>query len=126
MSCAYTEPRNPDVTHDLVLGGDMMSYRWTINGHAYPDAQPLPVQQGQRVRPPYVNNTMMYHPMHLHGHTFVLRPSAGANGPRKDTVIVLLGQTVVTDLVADNPGQCAQHCHDIYHAESGMMTVLSY
>ncbi len=116
----------PDVTHDLVLSGGMMPYRWAINGHAYPDAQPLPVHQGQRVLLRYINNTTMYHPMHLHGHTFALRLSAYTNGPRKDTVIVLPGQMVQADLRADNPGQWAVHCHNIYHAESGMTTVLSY
>jgi multicopper oxidase len=119
--------RNPDVTHDLSLGGGMMPYRWTINGRAYPDDQPLPVRQGQYVRLRHTNTTTMYHPMHLHGHTFALRDSAGdPTGPRKDTVIVLPGQTVVTDLIADNPGQWVAHCHNIYHEAAGMMTVLSY
>ena len=60
--------------------------------------------------------------MHVHGHTFALT----AGGTRKDTVIVRPMQTVEVDLQADNPGQWATHCHNIYHAEAGMMTTLSY
>jgi FtsP/CotA-like multicopper oxidase with cupredoxin domain len=65
---------------------------------------------------------MMFHPMHVHGHTFALH----GNGVRKDTVIVRPMQSLVVDLEAGNPGQWATHCHNIYHAESGMMTTLSY
>jgi FtsP/CotA-like multicopper oxidase with cupredoxin domain len=65
----------------------------------------------------------MYHPMHIHGHTF----QAGQSGPRKDTVIVLPRQQVACDFDADNPGQWMTHCHNLYHAaESGMMAVLGY
>ncbi|SFR24878.1 Multicopper oxidase [Lentzea waywayandensis] len=64
---------------------------------------------------------MMWHPMHLHGHTFQL-----PGGPRKDTAIVLPGQTVVCDFDADNPGQWMVHCHNTYHAEAGMATTLGY
>ncbi|MCC3316718.1 multicopper oxidase domain-containing protein [Nocardia africana] len=67
----------------------------------------------------------MFHPMHLHGHTFQLRTPAG-NGPRKDTVIVGSMQTVEADLDTSNPGQWMLHCHNAYHQEAGMMTVLSY
>lgn len=66
--------------------------------------------------------TMMFHPMHVHGHTFGLR----VTGARKDTVIVHPMQSIAVDLDADNPGQWVTHCHNIYHAEAGMMTTLSY
>ena len=111
-----------DREHNLVLGGAMAPYRWTINGRTFADAEPLDVGEGERVRLRFVNNTMMFHPMHLHGHTFALRGS----GVRKDTMIVRPMQTLEVDLDADNPGQWAVHCHNIYHAESGMMTTLSY
>jgi FtsP/CotA-like multicopper oxidase with cupredoxin domain len=65
---------------------------------------------------------MMFHPMHLHGHTFAVVDG----GARKDTVIVRPMQSLDVDLDADNPGQWAAHCHNIYPAESGMMTTLSY
>lgn len=114
--------RGVDRSHSLRLGGSMMSYRWTINGRTFADAEPLEVQRGERVRLRMSNTSMMFHPMHVHGHTFALREG----GARKDTVIVRPRQTVEVDLDADNPGQWATHCHNIYHAESGMMTTLSY
>ena len=70
----------------------------------------------------FQNMTMMFHPMHVHGHTFALT----TGGARKDTVIVRRLQRVEVDLPADNPGQWATHCHNIYHAEAGMMTTLSH
>jgi FtsP/CotA-like multicopper oxidase with cupredoxin domain len=107
---------------DVVLAGGMMSYRWTINGARFPDTEPLEIAQGERVRLRLRNTSMMFHPMHLHGHTF----GVADDGARKDTVIVRPRQSVDVDVEADNPGQWALHCHNIYHAESGMMTVLSY
>ena len=68
------------------------------------------------------NRSMMFHPMHVHGHTFGLRQG----GARKDTVMVRPMESVEVDLDAVNPGQWATHCHNIYHAEAGMMTTLSY
>jgi FtsP/CotA-like multicopper oxidase with cupredoxin domain len=116
------DERGIDRRHSLVLGGSMAPYRWTVNGKTFPDAAPLPVHQGERVRLRFSNQTMMFHPMHLHGHTFAVVDG----GARKDTVIVRPMQSLDVDLDADNPGQWAAHCHNIYHAESGMMTTLSY
>ena len=113
------------MVHDLALGGPGQGYRWTINGETYDPNRGLPVHAGQRVRLRMTNTTTMFHPMHLHGHTFqVVTPTRV--GPRKDTVNVLPGQTVEVDFDADNPGQWLTHCHNIYHGESGMMTVVSY
>ena len=111
-----------DRTHTLALGGTMNPYRWTINGKAFPKASPLPVLKGQRVRLRMINHSMMFHPMHLHGHTF----ASSGGGARKDTIIVRPMQTVEVEFDAMNPGQWATHCHNIYHAERGMMTTLSY
>jgi len=80
------------------------------------------VQQDQRVRLDFVNKTDMWHPMHLHGHTYQL----GTGGPRKDTTIVLPGRTVSVYFDADNPGRWMLHCHNAYHGEAGMMTLLAY
>ncbi|MFP5254153.1 MAG: multicopper oxidase domain-containing protein, partial [Actinomycetes bacterium] len=102
--------------------GSMAPYRWTVNGRTFPDSAPLPVASGERVRLRFVNHTMMFHPMHLHGHTFALVDG----GARKDTVIVRPMRALEVDLDADNPGQWALHCHNILHAEAGMMTTLSY
>ena len=116
------DQRPTDRNHDLVLGGGMAPYRWTINGRTFPDTDPLQLTQGERVRLRFVNHTMMFHPMHVHGHTFALTK----NGARKDTAIVRPMTTLDVDLDANNPGQWATHCHNIYHAETGMMTTLSY
>ena len=105
----------------------MAKYDWTINGHPYADTQPLTITQGQRATMTFTNTTMMWHPMHLHGHTFHVLTPDGHPGPRKDTVIVLPMQTVTVDLVADNPGTAWMlHCHNTYHQEAGMMTSLDY
>lgn len=64
--------RSIDRRHDLVLAGSVAPYRWTINGKMFPDAEPLQVVQGERVRLRFVNRSMMFHPMHVHGHTFAL------------------------------------------------------
>jgi multicopper oxidase len=119
--------RQPDVTHRLELTGGMARYDWGINGMSLdmtdPGALRFLMRQGQRVRVVFANTTTMYHPMHIHGHTF----AAGQAGTRKDTVIVLPGQQVACDFDADNPGQWMTHCHNLYHApESGMMAILGY
>ena len=100
----------------------MGGYAWTINGRKLPDSAPLPVRQGERVRLRFINRTMMFHPMHVHGHTFAVT----GGGPRKDTVIIRPMQRLDVEFDADNPGQWATHCHNIYHAERGMMVKLSY
>jgi FtsP/CotA-like multicopper oxidase with cupredoxin domain len=111
-----------DRTHELVLGGGMMPYRWTINGHTFDDSSPLLVRQGERVRMRLVNRSTMFHPMHVHGHIVQL----AGGGARKDTVVVKPAQTVTVDLDADNPGQWMTHCHNAYHADAGMMANLGY
>jgi multicopper oxidase len=114
--------RSADRTHALALGGGMMPYRWTINGRTFPDSDALPLRAGERVRLRLVNRTMMFHPMHLHGHTFAVADT----GVRKDTVIVRPHEVLDVDLDADNPGRWMAHCHNIYHAEAGMMVELAY
>jgi FtsP/CotA-like multicopper oxidase with cupredoxin domain len=115
-----------DVTHQIKLTGGMGKYNWAINGKPFdmkdPEANPILVQEGQRVRLDFVNTTTMWHPMHLHGHTYQL----GTSGPRKDTAIVLPKKTVSVYLDADNPGQWMLHCHNAYHGEAGMMANVAY
>lgn len=115
--------REPDAVVDVQLNGQMQPYAWGINGKVFGQDTPITVKAGQRVRLRMSNMTMMSHPMHLHGHTWGL-PSNG--GLRKDTVLVMPMQTVTADLQADNPGVWMYHCHNIYHAELGMMTTLRY
>jgi FtsP/CotA-like multicopper oxidase with cupredoxin domain len=112
--------RKPQRTHRLTLGGAMMPYRWTINATTFDHNQPLLVGRGERVRLRIVNDTDMFHPMHLHGHTFAV----AGGGARKDTVVVRARQRVTVDFDATNPGRWMVHCHNAYHAEAGMMTLL--
>jgi FtsP/CotA-like multicopper oxidase with cupredoxin domain len=115
-----------DLTLSADLSGGMMSYDWAINGQPYPNNRPLTISQGQRATLTFTNRTMMWHPMHLHGHTVqIIRPD-GSLGARKDTTIVLPMRTVSVALVADNPGIWMLHCHNTYHQEAGMMTSLDY
>lgn len=114
--------RKPDRTLRLELTGGMMKYDWAINGRPYRPDDLYPVRAGERVRLSFVNSTTMWHPMHLHGHTFALT----GTGLRKDTAIVLPGRTLEADFDASNPGRWMLHCHNVYHAESGMMTLLGY
>jgi FtsP/CotA-like multicopper oxidase with cupredoxin domain len=118
-------PGKPDLTYRVRLTGNMMSYKWGLKVPKQGSVT-LPVRLGQRVRLTFENDTAMWHPMHLHGHTFEVINGSGGAGPRKDTVIVPPMGTVTVDFIADNPGQWVLHCHNTYHAESGMMTVLSY
>jgi FtsP/CotA-like multicopper oxidase with cupredoxin domain len=117
--------RSPDSVQDLVLGGSMRNYVWTINGRTYDRTRPLTVRQDQSTRLRIRNMSMMTHPVHVHGHTFQLG-KAGGKGPRKDTVLVPAMAGVDVDLIADNPGRWMVHCHNAYHAEAGMMTRLDY
>ena len=124
---AALSARQPDVTYKLRLTGGMARYDWGINGRSFDMAQPgalrFLMKQGQRVRIIFANTTTMYHPMHIHGHTFQVAPG----GPRKDTVLVLPRRQVACDFDAGNPGQWMTHCHNLYHSpEGGMMAVLGY
>jgi FtsP/CotA-like multicopper oxidase with cupredoxin domain len=120
-------PATPDRTHRLVLDGNVATYRWTINGHTMHGGAPLKVRNGERVRLVFDNRSTMFHPMHLHGHTFQLRRIGPRDlGPRKDTVIVRPGERVTVDFDAANPGRWMLHCHNAYHQAGGMMTELSY
>ena len=114
--------RKVDTTLDLTLGMGRRGREWLLNGKTYENRQPLEISQGERVRIRMRNRTMMFHPMHLHGHTFAL----AGNGTRKDTVNVLPMRSQSIDFDAVNPGQWLMHCHNVYHGEMGMMTVVSY
>jgi len=104
----------------------MMRYDWAINGQPYDHTVPLTIHQGHKATLAFTNSTTMWHPMHLHGHTFQVLRSDGIPGPRKDTVIVKPQQTMSVKLVADNPGIWMLHCHNGYHTDAGMMTRLNH
>ncbi|MBD3657148.1 copper resistance system multicopper oxidase [Marinobacter sp.] len=114
------EEREPTREIELRLTGNMERYTWSIDGVKYEDAEPLKLQYGERVRFKFVNETMMTHPMHLHGMWSILDVGAGEWNPVKHTVSVQPGTTVYMETEVDAPGQWAFHCHLSYHAASGM------
>lgn len=116
----------PDTELPVELGGSMASYDWTINGRSFTKAQPLTVREGQRVAMTFRNSSMMWHPMHLHGHTFQVLGDDGRPGARKDTLIVLPMERRRVIFAADNPGTWMLHCHNTYHQEGGMMATVAY
>ena len=119
-------PTTSDLSMQARLTGSMMHYDWAINGRPYDQTVPLTIHEGQNATLTFANQTAMWHPMHLHGHTFQVIKADGSPGPRKDTVIVTPMQTVSVLLVADNPGIWMLHCHNGYHMDAGMMTTLNY
>ena len=114
------EDREPTREIELRLTGNMERYTWSINGVKYEDADPIRLQYGARVRFKFVNETMMAHPMHLHGMWSILDVGAGERNPIKHTVSVQPGTTLYMETEVDAPGQWAFHCHLSYHAASGM------
>lgn len=115
----------PTSTQELLLAGSMAPYVWTINGEPYESTVPLTIREGELTRINIRNMSMMSHPVHTHGHTFQLG-AAGGSGARKDTVLVPPMGALSIDLLGDNPGRWMIHCHNVYHAEAGMMTRLEY
>ena len=121
-------PRAPDVTHRITLAGAMAPYAWSMNGEHWPNITPLMVAAGQRVAIEMTNDSMMAHPMHLHGHAFQVAAINGAPlaGAVRDTVLVPTKGSVTIVFDADNPGRWAFHCHNLYHMMTGMMTEIRY
>jgi len=122
---------NPDVRApsrklDIHLTGNMERYMWSFDGVKLSDpAEPIPFRENERVRVTLINDTMMPHPIHLHGHFFELVTGHGANAPRKHTVNVPPGGKMTFDLTADAVGDWAFHCHNLYHMTAGMMRVVT-
>ncbi|KQN22679.1 copper-binding protein [Sphingomonas sp. Leaf30] len=123
--------RNPDLrgpTRQLQihLTGNMERYMWAFDGVKLNEVKaPIPFRQGERVRVTLVNDTMMAHPIHLHGHFFELVTGHGDHAPRKHTINVAPGGTATFDLTADAVGDWAFHCHMLYHMHAGMMQVVT-
>ena len=110
---------------EIRLGGNMERYIWTMNGKKFNEADPLVVKYGERIRLKFVNDSMMAHPMHLHGMFMQLENGQDpSNMPNKHTVIVPPGKTITTLLTADELGEWAIHCHLLYHMSAGMMNKL--
>ena len=109
------DPRDPEREIQLHLTGNMSRYMWSINGVKYADADPLQFTYGERLRITFVNDTMMNHPMHLHGMWSDLETGDGRHIPRKHTVIVQPGSKISYLVSADAMGSWAYHCHLLYH-----------
>ena len=123
--------RNPDVraaerSLDIHLTGNMERFMWSFDGVKMSDHhEPIPFIEGERVRINLINDSMMSHPIHLHGHFFELVTGKGDHSPRKHTVLVQPGGTASFDFTADAIGDWAFHCHMLYHMHAGMMRVVS-
>jgi FtsP/CotA-like multicopper oxidase with cupredoxin domain len=120
--------KEPNRHQSLALGGDMSAYVWTIDGRTWEQRKPVRVRAGERVEVTLQNDSMMGHPMHLHGHHFqvVAIDKKRLSGAMRDTVWVPPMRNVTIAFDAVNPGQWAFHCHHLYHMASGMMTSVDY
>jgi len=119
------DTRAPEREIEIRLGGNMERYIWTINGKKFNETEPFKVKYGERIRLKFVNDSMMAHPMHLHGMFMQLENGQDpSNMPNKHTVIVPPGKTITTLLTADELGEWAIHCHLLYHMAAGMMNKL--
>ncbi|QPF34840.1 copper resistance system multicopper oxidase [Acinetobacter johnsonii] len=119
------DTRAPEREIEVRLGGNMERYIWTINGKKFNETEPLEVKYGERIRLKFINDSMMAHPMHLHGMFMQLENGQDpSNIPNKHTVIVPPGKTITTLLTADELGEWAIHCHLLYHMSAGMMNKL--
>jgi CopA family copper-resistance protein len=120
------DSRAPSRALDIHLTGNMQRFIWGFDGETFSEAtKPYAFRNGERVRVTLINDTMMTHPIHLHGHFFELIHGPAGHLPRKHTVNVAPGGRVTFDLTADAPGDWAFHCHMLYHMHAGMFRVVS-
>jgi len=119
------DQRAPEREIELHLTGHMQRYMWSFDGKKYSDApDPILVRHGERLRLILVNDTMMEHPLHLHGMWMQLENGSGAYLPRKHTVVVKPAERLSVVLSADAPDSWAFHCHLLLHMEAGMFRVV--
>jgi len=109
------DQRDPEREIELHLTGNMSRYMWSINGIKFADAEPLHLRYGERVRITLINDTMMTHPIHLHGMWAELETGDPDHLPRKHTIIVQPGSKISYQVTADALGDWAYHCHLLYH-----------
>ena len=121
------EDRRPPAREiEMHLTGNMERQMWSIDGKKYSEApEPIPLRHGERVKVTLVNDTMMDHPMHLHGMWMVLDNGAGAHMPYKHTINVKAGERLSFIVTPDERGPFAFHCHLLFHMELGMLRVVS-
>jgi len=115
-----TDLRAPQREIELHLTGNMERFIWGFDGKKFSQAEPIGLKLGERVRIVLINNSMMNHPIHLHGLWSELENGNGEFRPYKHTINVKPGERLSFLVSADTPGQWAFHCHLLYHMESGM------
>ena len=116
--------RAPERELELHLTGNMERFMWSIDGISFADSEPIRFTHGERLRLTMVNDTMMNHPMHLHGMWMELENGQGNMIPRVHTVNVKPGERISLLITADAPGKWAFHCHVMYHMAVGMFRVV--
>ena len=118
--------RAPSRAMEIHLTGNMERFMWGFDGRRFSElVEPIRFERNERVRVTLVNDTMMSHPIHLHGHFFELVNGHDGHQPLKHTVNVAPGGKVTFDLTADNPGDWAFHCHLLLHMHAGMFNVVT-
>ena len=121
----YSDQREPAREIELHLTGHMNRYIWSFDGKKYSEAKdPIRFRYGERLRLTFVNDTMMEHPLHLHGMWMYLENGAGEYLPRKHTVIIKPAERLSVAVTADAPGRWAFHCHLLLHMEAGMFRIV--
>ena len=112
--------RPPTREIELHLTGNMERFIWGFNGQKFSSAEPIELKLGERIRIVLINDSMMEHPIHLHGLWSELENGHGAFNPYKHTIIVKPAERVSYLVSADTPGRWAYHCHLLYHMHAGM------
>lgn len=121
----YPDRREPGREIEIHITGHMERFIWSFDGKKYSEAkEPIHFRYGERLRWTFVNDTMMEHPLHLHGMFMELENGAGEYLPRKHTINVKPAERVSVAITADAPGRWAFHCHLLFHMEAGMFRVV--
>ena len=128
LRCLETpaDRRPPTREFDLHLTGNMPRYIWGFDGKKWQDSEMIRFQYGERLRMNMINDTMMSHPIHLHGMWMDLYAGHTYDrNPRKHTVVLQPSELLSVDISVDAPGQWAFHCHILYHMEAGMFRTVA-
>lgn len=121
----FPDKRPPARSVDIHLTGNMERFMWSFDGRPLSaGAEPIRFERNERVRVNLINDSMMNHPIHIHGHFFELVTGQEHGHPIKHTVNVMPGGTASLDLTADAPGDWPIHCHLLYHMHAGMMNLV--
>src|SRR5581483_2880284 len=115
------DTREPARELRLHLTGHMQRFVWSFDGRKFSESEPLRFQYGERLRVVLVNDSMMTHPIHLHGMWSEVETAEGSFQVRKHTVLVQPSQQLGCGITADALGRWAFHCHLLYHMEAGML-----